>query len=261
MELIKTAVRVGNSAGVLLPKEYLNSEVKITLTPRNIEKEVINILSNENLLKDILGIYVTGSYARKEETIESDIDVLVITNNTDKRIKKEKYDLLLISKNNLEKTLKRNVMPLLPMIKEAKPIINGSLLEEYKNIKLTRKNLKWHVEITKSIIKVIRAAIDLDKELEKTKTGDAPAYSLILHLRGIYLINCLRKNKSWSSQELINLIRKISNSTTSYERYLYVKNNNGKIKDLLPIPEAEKLLNYIINENSKQEKWLKEKKD
>ena len=79
MELIKTTVKVGNSAGVLLPKKYLNSQVKIILEPLNIEKDVIEILMDEKILDKIMGIYIIGSYAREEQTIESDIDILVIT--------------------------------------------------------------------------------------------------------------------------------------------------------------------------------------
>ena len=47
----------------------------------------------------------------------------------------------------------------------------------------------------------------------------------------------------------------------AYERYLYLKNNKGKSKDILPITEAERLLDYIKKENLKQEKWVKGKKD
>jgi len=86
MELIKTTIRVGNSAGVLLPKKYLNSQVKIILEPLNIEKDVIDILMKENLLTDVMGVYLTGSYAREEQNIESDIDILVITSNINKKI-------------------------------------------------------------------------------------------------------------------------------------------------------------------------------
>jgi len=44
MELIKNTIRLGNSAGVLLPKEFLNTQVKIVLQPLNIEKDVLDIL-------------------------------------------------------------------------------------------------------------------------------------------------------------------------------------------------------------------------
>ena len=51
MELIKNTIRVGNSAGVLLPKEFLNTQVKIVLQPLNIEKDILDILMEEKMLK------------------------------------------------------------------------------------------------------------------------------------------------------------------------------------------------------------------
>src|SRR4030042_374431 len=99
MELIKNTIRVGNSAGVLLPKEFLNTQVKIVLQPLNIEKDVLNILLKGKILPNVLGVYLVGSYARSEQTIESDIDVLIITDSLNDRIKNGKYDLMLVSKD------------------------------------------------------------------------------------------------------------------------------------------------------------------
>ena len=255
MELIKTTVKVGNSAGVLLPKKYLNSQVKIVLEPLNIEKDVIDILMKKGILKEVIGAYITGSYARREQTIESDIDILVITSKTEKRIKKEKYDLLLITKETLEEQLKNNIMPLLLMIIEAKPIINKNLLEDYKNTKLTKKNLKWHFEIAKSGLKVCKAGIKLEKDLESKNASDAIAYSLVLHLRSSYLIDKLMKNKIWSSKELIGLIKKISGSKLAYEGYLSVKADKKRIKRL-PIDQADKLYEYILKKLEEQKKLI-----
>ena len=246
-ELIKTAVRVGNSAGVLLPKEYLNSEVKIVLQPLNIEKEVLNILMGGKLLKNVLGIYLVGSYARNEQTIESDIDVLVITNNISKRIVMGKYDISCISKENLEKQLENNVLPLLPMIKEAKPIINKDLIEDYKNTKLTKKNLKWQIETTNSAMNVIKSDIKISRELKEGNMSDHLVYSLILRLRTLYILDCLRKDKKWTKKGLVNLIKKISGSLMAYERYLSSKNKKSAGYKL-PIDEAEKLMDYISKE-------------
>ncbi|MEK6831026.1 MAG: nucleotidyltransferase domain-containing protein [Nanoarchaeota archaeon] len=263
-ELIRPIIRVGNSAGILLPKSWINNKAKVELIQESmddISENTIRILKENELLQDIKGVYLTGSYARNEQTQESDIDILVITNKTNKRIKKGKYDTLLISREIIERKLKNNIMPILPMLKEAKVIINKDLIENYKKTPLTKKNLKWHIETTKSAINMNKAAIKLDKELELDKTGDATAYSLVLRLRGVYIINCLRNNRLWNTNELISLVKKISGSTIAYERYIYIKKGLGKSKDIMPIIEAEKLLDCVKKENLKQEKWLKEKRD
>ncbi|MDO8622987.1 MAG: nucleotidyltransferase domain-containing protein [archaeon] len=258
MELIKNTIKLGNSAGVLLPKEFLNTQVKIILQPLDIERDILNILMEEKILENVLGCYLIGSYARKEQTIESDIDVLVITDKIDKRIVKGKYDILLVSKEIVDKKMDENIFPLLPMMIEAKPLINKDLIKNYVNTTLTRKNLKWHIDTTKSAMKVVREYIKLAEEVEE-KVRDAASYSLILRLRTMYIIDCLKNGKLWTKREFFSLIKKISGSLIAYERYLDSKNNNSK-KAKLPIEEAKRLMNYVNQKNKDVEKWLKEKK-
>jgi hypothetical protein len=127
-------------------------------------------------------------------------------------------------------------------------------------IKLNWKNLKWHVESTESAMKVVKGDIGISKELGEG-VSKASAYSLILRLRTIYILDCLRKNKLWKREGLLKLIKKISGSLDSYEIYGDVKNNKKKRRNYLSIQEAEKLMNYIVKENGEIKKWLKEKKD
>lgn len=257
MELIKKIVRVGNSAGVILPKEWYGGEAKIELIekPIDIKKDLFEILIP--YLEDIIGIYIVGSYARNEQTADSDIDVVVITNNTKKRIEKGKYEIILISKDSVEKQLENNILPLLPMLKEASPLINAKLLEDYKKTKLTRRNLRFHIETTKSAMKVIEASLKLADKM-KIKEGDGSAYSLILRLRGVYILDCLKNGKKWSKKEFLSLIKKISGSLNAYQGYLRVKENK-KARDELPVEEAQKLHNYIIKKIRQQEVWINNK--
>jgi len=262
-QLIKPIVKIGNSAGVVLPKAWLNNKVKVELIEESIEditQKTIQILTEKNLLKETIGIYLTGSYARNEQTNDSDIDLLIITNNENDRIILGKYDLLLVSEKVLKENLKTNIMPLLPMITEAKPIINKELIEKYKKTSLTWKNLKWHIETTKSAIKMAKEDISLSKQLLEKNASSAVSYSTTLRIRGLYIINCLRENKLWDKKRLIKLIEKISGSDKAYKGYLQTKNKNSKKRlNILPMNEAERLVEYIRKENLKQEKWVKEK--
>ena len=140
------------------------------------------------------------------------------------------------------------------MMIEAKPIINKELLNKYINTSLTKKNLKWHIVTTKSAMRVVEEYIKLAEEMGK-KVTDAASYSLILRLRTIYIINCLKKGKIWTKREFLDLIKKISGSLIAYERYLDSKNNNtGEYK--LPIEEAKRLMDYNNRKIRKIEKWL-----
>jgi len=258
-ELIKSTIKVGNSAGVLLPKEYLNTQVKIVLQPLDLEKDILDILLEKKLLSNVLGVYLTGSYARNEQTIESDIDVLVITDKVGDRIKKGKYDLMLVWKDLVDEKMKKNIFPLLPMMVEAKAIINKELLNQYKNTPITLKNIKWHIDTTKSAMGVVKASIGVSKELGINES-DASAYSLILRLRTLYMIDCIRKKKLWTKKELLSLIKKTAGSLIAYEEYLRVKAGDKKMKDKLPIKEAESLMNHNNRKVKEIERWVKKKK-
>ncbi len=256
MELIKQIVKVGNSAGVILPREWLNGKARIELIskPLNIKKEIFEIL--EEYLEDIEGIYIVGSYARREENEKSDIDIFVITNKINKKIIKGSYEIILISKRQLEKTLERNILPLLPMIKEAKVIMNKELLSKYRNYKLNKSNLKFYFDVTTSAMKVCKSAINIDKESGAKNTSDAIAYSLILNLRSTYLVDSLIKNKKWSTKDFLRLIKKISNSLESYEGYTRVK-SDIKSKRKLEVEDARKLISYILEKLDEHKKLLK----
>lgn len=258
--LERQIVKVGNSAGVILPREWLNGKAKIQLVekPLNIKRDIFNILNS--YLEDIIGIYVVGSYARSEQTNKSDVDVLVITNKNNKKIDVGKYHIILITQKGVEDTLRTNIMPLLPMIIEAKPLLNSKFIEEYKKIKITGRNLKWHLEIVKSGLKIIKSSMGLTKDSERN-CADSVAYSLILHLRSVYIIDCLRNKKLWNRNEFLRLIKSISGSLKAYEGYLRVKNNNKILMEELPLKESGKLYNYISKRIEEQEKWLKAKKE
>jgi len=255
-ELIRPIVKVGNSAVVILPREWLNGRAKIELIakPLDIKREILEVL--DEYLYDIKGIYLVGSYARGEQTDKSDIDLLVITNKLTKMIEKGKYSIMLVSEDVLKKQIEDNVLPILPMVKEAKTLVNDELIKKYKNYGLTKRNLRFHLITTKSILNVIRATLNIDRE--RGYVRDSSAYSLILRLREIYIIGCIKDNKMWNNKELLSIVRKVSGSLIAYERYVAVKSDRPA-RNLLPIGEAEKLYKYVYDNIRKQEKWAKEK--
>jgi len=58
---IKRAVKAGNSSAVILPRAWLNKEVRVELikkTPDKILLEVLSIAKNHINLKDIIGMII-----------------------------------------------------------------------------------------------------------------------------------------------------------------------------------------------------------
>lgn len=254
-ELIRPIVRVGNSAGVILPKKWVNGRARVELIskPLDIKSDVFEIL--EPYLREIIGIYIVGSYARGEHTERSDVDILAITSKTNHVIDKGKYSIILINKDRLMVELKKNIMPFLPMLKEAKALLNSTFIEKYNSTEINKVNLEPYIELGKSILKVNRAAIDLDKNWP-SDCEDAIAYSLVLRLRSSYILDCLIKEKKWNNREFIKIVKKVSGSIKAYEGYLRAKDDKPRKKGL-PVEEAERLHDYVLKKIKEHEKWIK----
>ncbi|MEK6952380.1 MAG: nucleotidyltransferase domain-containing protein, partial [Nanoarchaeota archaeon] len=141
---IKKAIKAGNSSAVILPRAWLNKDVRVELikkTPEIILSDVFSIINKYVELKEIIGIYLVGSYARGEEDENSDIDVLVLTNNTDKEVIREGvYSILIMSSELLRQKLKRDLFPVGQMIREAQPLLNSNYLSSIE-VNITKKNI------------------------------------------------------------------------------------------------------------------------
>lgn len=244
---IKTAIKSGNSSAVILPRAWLNKEVRIELvkkTPEMILCDVLNILKKHLSLESIIGIYLVGSYARGEEEEGSDIDILVITDDIDKEmIENGIYNILVISWQLLHQKLSNDLFPIGQMIKEARPLLNSDYLNNLE-IRITKKNVKWYLDTTRDKLKVIKQYLDNSKIKNKKYLSDQAAYTLVLRIRTLEIIKKLIENKNYSKKEFVKLIEKISNGKSTYEGYLNIKNNLGD-KNRTTLKEAERLYEYL----------------
>lgn len=251
-ELIKPIVKVGNSAGVILPKEWLNGKAKIQLVekPLNIKKDIFEIL--EPYLHDVLGIYLVGSYARREETKKSDVDVIVISNSINKNIISNKYDIQMISLESAQKTLKIHPIMLYPRLCEADTILNDSLLKDFKDIKLTKKSFKLFYEDSKRVIKINKELVNLDRIDGDILQSNGIIYSCFLRLRGVYMINQILKKKKYSKTDFKEwLIKKMRIKERDFNKIYLIYGNikdSKLVKEKISINIAERLLKFLEKE-------------
>ena len=247
--MIQTRVvqQIGNGGHIYLPKELIGQKVAVNLvekTMEDIEEEILNILKPH--LKHIEGIYLHGSYARNEQTLGSDIDVLVITGGKieiEKRV--NEYEIISATSEQIEKTINNNAVLILPILKEAKPILNQQLIEKYKKEKLTKKNTRWYIETTESSLKLAKDWI-ADKDMNSIPNI---VYPLILRLRGLYLIESLIHNRGYSNEGIINyLIKKgVSHDKAEqlYKMYREHRDNKTISENVLNYEDIEKLYNIV----------------
>lgn len=251
-QLIKRVVSSGNGGAVWVPRSWLGEEIVVIRPEKpelDLKGKIIKLLIPH--LKDIIAIFLYGSYARNEQEADSDADVLVIAKNKFDLKKHEKMDIKVIELSKLKETLEKNPIMYLSILQEAKPIINSSLLEELKKIKIDYKKFKWFIETTADHIKTSKEFIELDKLDGEYLTSYSVVYSTILRLRGIFLIKCLIDKKHYSNKLFKKwlLQKDISDLEyrAAYSIYRSIRDNK-KIDKKIKISAAEALLNILIKE-------------
>lgn len=246
--IVKQTREVGTSAGVLLPRSWLNKQVVVTLFFPPLEKmaqDVFEILFKHNLNENVKGVYLFGSYSREDFDFNSDIDILILTKDTNKLINHNNYEILLVSEDSFAKNLSNN-LNYLSLLSEIKVILNKELIEKYK-----QKKYKFD---SKKLILEIKKILDINKDTIKTckennlKVPDGVVYSLVLRLRELFLMKCLFSEKPYYKKDFLKLV-----DENIYSAYLRVKRNERELNNILP--------KELVNAVDLSEKWLKELKD
>ncbi len=248
--IIRNVGKWGNSSGILLPKEWLGNQVKIVLIDRTLEikKEVLSIL--DPYLEDIIGIYLNGSYARGEQEEDSDIDVLAISKNTKKELISGKYHISIATLQGIKKTMSYYPELIIPRLREAKVILNPQILEELNSYPINKKSFKNFVEDTKIMIKMDREFIKLDQLDGEKLESKAIIYSMILRLRGIFLIKCVLKNQKYSKISFKKWILRSLDEKEFEKAYKIYKAIRDKRADKteIKLESAKKLQEFLIKE-------------
>ena len=244
----KRVVPFGNGSIVYTPKSWIGREVVVTLPQFSLKEEIFDVL--DPYLANVQVIYLYGSYARGENELDSDIDLLVISDK-DFKVKREKYDITITSLEKLKDHIKKNPVYSL-VVKEAKTILNKSLLEELKKIELNKKNLRGLLEETTSIL-------EINKEIIATEQTDfsGVAYSLILRLRLVYMIECLLKNKAYTNKEFKKYAEKRGiNDIVKLQNVYRKSRDNKKITEKIDGKSIETLWQVVKNETEKKSKEI-----
>ena len=232
--IVKQAREVGTSAGVLLPRGWLNKQVVVTLfepSKEKIAQDILACLFKQDLNEEIKGIYLFGSYARGDFDFNSDIDVLVITEKTNKLVNYNNYEILLVSESSFLKNLPNNLNRL-SILKEIKVIFNKGLIEKYKHkkykfntiffshtdqtpwaekfLKQIIRNNKWHIVYLDDFTVILTKDKNV-KPIIKTDYSDIKSLIRLAHFF---------QNTNFADQEII-IYQKILNLNPTFCPALY----------------------------------------
>lgn len=253
-QIIKTVVKSGNGGAVWVPKNWLGQEVVVILPQKpklELKERIISLI--EPYLKEVISVFIYGSYARHEETKESDIDVMIITEKPLKmNIKEPKLEITAFELGKLKKAIEKHPVMYYQMVQEAEPLINAHVLEDLKNIRLENKNFKEYLNETKEHLKSNKELLELDKLDGEFIKSYSAIYSAILRLRGIFIIECILNKENFSNKNFKRWLARGGVNNDEFEQIYSVYRSirdNKKIKNIkIKISAAEKLLNILEKE-------------
>ena len=256
-QIVKRVVKSGNGGAVWVPKYWLGQEVIVILPDKpklDVRERIIHLLGP--YLKDVIAIFLFGSYARHEETKESDIDVMVITIDKNIKIdtKEPKLEITAFQLDKLKEAIQKYPVIYYQIVQEAEPLINASILEELKNIKITNENFKRYINETKEHIKSNKELLELDKLDNVYIKSYSAIYSTILRLKGIFIIKCILNKEKFSNKLFQEWLIKKGMINKEFEQcyaiYRSIRDNKNIKNIKIKIPVAEKLLNILIKETN-----------
>lgn len=258
-KLTKRAMAFGTGAAVIVPKEWMGSEVEISIKEKPWKQELFELISPH--LEHIIGVYLTGSYAREEQRSCSDIDVLIVSKENPK-LKSKRFHISILHPSILGKKTFLKIF-LYAAILEAKPILNSSLLEDLKKkTRPSEKEIKEYLKTTKLSMDSLKTFIQMDKDTESEDfTAPSIIYSIILRLRGLYILKKSLKRKVTTLKEFKSELKKEGINASLYKKFhrIYSKEKQdmklGKEKILLT--DVEKFADVLEKWYDQRSKELK----
>jgi len=254
-QLVRIVSPVGNGAHIFAPKEWINEKVLIVrLEKKSIKEEILQRIYPH--LDKIMGVFLYGSQARGEAIENSDVDVLIIAKEKFKIVQEEKFKFIVIREASLNDSIKTNPIMMYSLFKEAKAIINDEYLNKLRQIKINPGLFKSFIQSTKESIKSDEEIIELDKKTGKT-ISNSVIYSLILRLRGVFIIKSLLNKEKYSNFLFKTWLN--HNCKIDYEEVysIYQALRSGKkLKDKAPIEFGKVLVDLLKEELKKLESML-----
>ena len=178
--------------GVHSPRNRIGG--KAAVQPLDLKDIILDAFSPYR--QDICGLFLYGSYARGEESDESDIDVLAVC---DKKLPEKlgRISILSDSIEGIKKKIGSDPVGFYSMVNEAVPILNAPMLEELKRVEPDKENLSVFFDWT-------RRALELSKEYLDSGFGDRPlvVYLLVRGVRGLFILKCLRRGEAYTARGL-----------------------------------------------------------
>jgi len=254
-QIVKTVVPSGNGGAVWVPKNWLGQEVVVILPKKpelEIKEKILHLL--EPYLKDIISVGIHGSYARNEQTKDSDVDVLVITKDKNLKLdfKSEKLDVVSLPLDRLEKSIEKYPVMYYQMVQESEPLINSYVLEDLKNVRIDEGSFKDYLRETKEQLKSSIEFVELDKLDGDHLESQSVLYSSVLRLKGLFIIRTILKKAKYSNKNFRKwlICQGLSSKEfeDSYNAYRLIRDDKDTKNLKIKLDVVQKVLNILDRE-------------
>jgi len=227
---------MGNSASVYVPREWINQKVVVSLlSPEDMVLEAV-----KSQLKHVVGVYLYGSYVRGEETEESDIDALIVTSRKIRIEYRRPLDLVVATREELEKLLYEDPVKIMPILRECRPLINEAYLEKLKESKINAKKYLGFVAET------LRKVSGYEGAIPKQEHLSAIVYSLMMRLRVAYMTKLMLEGRDYRSRDFKKYVL---NKGLEEEAYDGLYSVYRAVRDKKPLPKKAVNLEDISDLN------------
>jgi len=239
--MIKEAKPFGNGAQILVSKEWIGKKVVLELKDKTVEDIKDDILSRIKDLSSIASIVLIGSYARKEQSDDSDIDIVIFCTKKPE-LKLYNYHIVLINANKLEEEISVNPALFKSILDEGIVILNELFL---RNIKLKDRYIKGYKKECLNAYFLNKEFIESDKK--QNAVSESAVYSIILRLRSLFMLKNKYSFKEFKKWLVKNGVLKFDDLYDIYKAVRdgkEIKNINFNL-----IGEIEKANNMLAKES------------
>ncbi len=254
----KEVVSFGNGSIVYTPKKWIGEHVLVILEekPLDIKGEAMEAI--KPYLGSVAGVFLFGSFARNEQTADSDIDILVIADRKIQLGKKGRLDFLVKTREQFEKEAHSDPSLFLHQIaSEAKPILNGALLKQLKQVAV-KPDFGKFFDDTLGAFKKTTQSLESQKGSEFL-LSNASIYSLMLRLKSLFLIQCFKQGTAFSNKKFKEFIKKHGFSEKAVGELVEVyraERDGKKTSTKILLADAEKLFAAAKQEFLKTEEMV-----
>ncbi len=194
--IVKTVKKYGNSGGIYLPNSWIGGKVKVEMMEEPINpKEILNKID----LKHVISLILYGSYARKETSSGSDMDIILVTDeDADTYVPGElmqRYDIQVKTAEQARNAMVHDPLFHKAIIDESAALINHQFLESLRKETLKPDGISSRIGLAESSLKITSEIFDAGGLAETI-------YPLVMRLKEMLILECLIENKKYSTKVL-----------------------------------------------------------